>query len=53
MTDYEANTAGWKLILEFGYGLYLYGKGDLRRAVNAKSGRIVVEYTILDRGRNA
>jgi len=48
MTDYEANIAGWEFILEFGHGLYLYGKDDLRRAVNAKSGRIVLEYTMAE-----
>lgn len=48
MTDYEVNTEGWTLILEFGYGLHLYGQGDLRRAVNI-AGRIVLEYTMEER----
>jgi len=53
MTEYDINIAGWEFILEFGYGLYLYSKGSLRRAVNVKSGRIVLEYTVLACGRNA
>ncbi len=36
---------GWEYIDNFGESLKIYGKGNLRRLIDAK-GRIVIEYKV-------
>ena len=40
---------GWKFLLTFGNDLDIYQQGDMRKAVNRKTGKIVVEYNYKQR----
>ncbi len=37
------NLDGWKYLIEFGYGLYIYGRGRERVGINNK-GTLVLSY---------
>ena len=40
------NIPGWIYLLTFGYGTDIYGKGNLRKAVDRKTGQEILNYPL-------
>ena len=38
--------SGWKCVLTYGSSLDLYARGNKRKAIDRKTGRVIVDYTV-------
>ena len=42
---------GWRYVLTYGYSLDIYARGDQRKGVNRKSGKVFLRYPLIKEER--